>query len=103
MIIGRMINMKSDPKNGRSMLSVPPSAETTDERDNAKKGTPKVTSLSTFKSVSRIGSIFWVDLANFWRVQNKIQRLFVFGRHLEDVMTESRSGILLSFDLRKEQ
>ena len=37
MIIGRMINMKSDSKNGRSMLSVPPPAETTDEQDNARK------------------------------------------------------------------
>ena len=35
MIIGRMINMKSDPKNGRSMLRVPPSAEITAERVKA--------------------------------------------------------------------
>ena len=33
----------------------------------------------------------------------QIQHLFVFGRNLEDVMTESRSGILLSFQLCTEQ
>ena len=37
MITGRIINMKSGPQNGRSILSVPPSAEITDERDVAEK------------------------------------------------------------------
>ena len=51
----------------------------------------------------RVGSILWVDPVNFWMSPQQIQRVFVNGRHLEDVMTESRSSILLSFELCKEQ
>ena len=58
--------------------------------------------MSTFKSVSRVGYILWVDPANFWMSPQQIQHLFVVGRHLEDSITESCSGVL-SFELCTEQ
>ena len=48
-------------------------------------------------------SILWVDSAELRWTHDKIQRLFICGHRLEDVVTNLRLGILLPSELRMIQ